>query len=815
MNASYNWLRAFVDFDLTPAALRDLITSRTATVDELVPLRADLAGIVVARVVESQPIPETRLTANRVDAGGPELLDVVCGAPNVAVGKLYPFAASGTTLPASGSKPGLTLGKRKIRGFLSNGMLCSQRELGLGADEDGIWELETDAAPGTPLVDAVGGGDTRIVVDVLPNRADLLSHAGLAREIAAATGLPMHLPEIPAADTDALVADAGPPPSVDIAVQVDDAEGAPRYAGRMVRGVRVGPSPRWLAERVEAVGGRSINNVVDATNYVMHELGQPMHAFDAAKIGGGRIVVRRARPGERITTLDGVERTLDDAMTVIADADRAQAVAGVIGGADSEVTETTRDLFLESARFDSRRTRATRRRLGVSTDASYRFERGVDFELAPFALERLTQVIVAVAGGTPGPAVDVYPAPVAARSLDLRVARVARLLGDPVPAEECARLLGSIGFGVVAGEEPGILRVAVPSWRADVEREVDLIEEVARLRGYDALSSDLRPYRASTVPEAPLAATSRRVREALVAAGLLETRAMPFVAGSADGYVRVLNPLAENEAHLRANVLESLARRAEYNLTHMQGNVRLFEIGAAFAPAKPGELPNEEYRIAALIMGARRPPHFTENEPPAFDEWDAKALGEMIAESAFPRASVVLSPVGQGDTLWAIEVDGETRGSVRRVPLDAPVWAAPAFGAELRLATIEAGAVAPAGENVHGGTIAAPPTRAAVPRYRPLPTTPAAERDLTLVVPTTVPAADVERVMRRAGGDILESLAVVAEFRGAGVPAGARALTWRLTFRHPERTLGTKEVEGRREKLLRTLESELGVKQRA
>ncbi|HET7458269.1 MAG TPA: phenylalanine--tRNA ligase subunit beta [Gemmatimonadaceae bacterium] len=818
MNASYAWLRAFVDFDHTPAALRDLITARTATVDELVPLRADLADIVVARVLESQTIPETHLTANKVDAGGPEPLDVVCGAPNVAVGKLYPFARSGTTMPALGSKPGLLLGKRKIRGFLSNGMLCSQRELGLGADEDGIWELDVDAAPGTPILDVLPVGDTRLVIDVLPNRPDLLSHVGLAREIAAATGLALRLPTMPqpAADSERESA-SGTAARPDVAVEVSDVEGAPRYAGRMMRGVRVGPSPAWLVERIEAVGGRSINNVVDATNYVMHELGQPLHAFDAAKLAGGRVVVRRARPGEHITTLDGATRILDEEMTVIADAERAQAIAGVIGGQDSEIGEATRDLFLESARFDPRRTRATRRRLNVSTDASYRFERGVDVELPPIALDRLTQVIAAVAGGTPGAVTDVYSARRAPRSLDLRVSRVARLLGDPVPAEEIAGLLASIGFGVAAGDSPGVLRVAIPSWRSDVDREVDLVEEVARLRGYDRLSDELRPYRASSVPEAPLAVTSRRVRASLVAMGLLETRAMPFVSADDElAFVRVRNPLAENEAFLRTEVLQSLARRAEHNLAHMQGNVRLFEIGAVFAPGGEGELPNEEYRVAALVMGQRRPPHFTEGEPPAYDQWDAKAIAEAVAEQAFPGSNVSLAPVPDQSSgaLWRIDVDGDDRGVVRRVALDAPVWAAPAFGVELRLASVESGAVAPAGENVHrAATLSS--SRPALRPYHPLPTTPAAERDVTLLVPNAVAAADVERVLHRAGGEILESVALVTEFRGAGVPDDARALTWRLTFRHPERTLSTKEVEGRREKLLRTLDSELGVKQRA
>ncbi|MFL5576123.1 MAG: phenylalanine--tRNA ligase subunit beta [Gemmatimonadaceae bacterium] len=815
MNASYDWLKAFVDFDLTPAELRDLITRRVATVDELVALRADLAPIVVARVAEAKRHPNSdHLWVTKVDAGGPELLDVVCGAPNVQQGKLYPFAPTGTVMPG-----GLRIERRKIRGETSNGMLCSARELGLGQEHDGIMELSVSAPPGTPFLRALPVGDTRLVLDVLPNRPDLLAHVGVAREIAAAVGRPLRLPEIPEA---APAGEGAAPPAAGVTavdVRVDDVAGAPRYAGRLVRGVTVGPSPAWLAARIEAVGGRPINNVVDATNYVMHELGQPLHAFDAAKLAGRRVVVRRARAGETLVTLDGVERALDPEMTVIADAERPQAVAGVMGGASSEVTDGTTDIFLESATFDPRRVRATRRRLGLSTDASYRFERGVDPELAPFALERVTQVLRAVAGGEPaGEAVDVYPVPRPPVALSLRTARIARLLGEPVPAEEAAALLGAVGFGVQPGDDDATLRVAVPSWRGDVVAEVDLIEEVARLRGYDSFSDELRPYRPGRVPDAPLHLTARRIREAMVAAGLLETRAMPFVAGDDAGYVRVLNPLAENEAHLRRSVLETLARRAEYNLAHMQRNVRLFEIGAVFAPddAGAGTLPREETRAAALVMGLRRPPHFTESDPPDFDEWDAKGVAERLAESAFPGAAIELRPAGGGgEVLWEVAVDGAVRGTVRRLSLDAPAWAAPAFGIEVELGVVDSGRVAPPGENAHVEPGTTPERPTPLPAYRPLPSMPPVSRDVTLLLPPAVRAADVERVIRDAAGEILESAAVTADYRGAELPAGTRAVTWKLTFRHPERTLRDKEVDGRREKLLRTLEAELGVIQRS
>ncbi|HKN65025.1 MAG TPA: phenylalanine--tRNA ligase subunit beta, partial [Gemmatimonadaceae bacterium] len=469
MNVSYEWLQALVPFHESPAKLRDLITSRVATVDELVPLRQDLAPIVVGRVVEAGRHPDSdHLWVTKVDAGTGTLLDVVCGAPNVEAGKLYPFAPTGTTMPN-----GLKIERRRIRGQTSNGMLCSPRELGLGDDHEGILELSVDAAPGTPFLKVMPAGDTKLVIDVMPNRPDLLSHLGVAREIAAAVDSPVALPTIDDANatipTPIRVRSEGHTGKVDVRVQEEGL--VRRYMAAVIRGIRVGPSPEWLVRRLEAVGSRSINNVVDATNYVLHELGQPTHAFDLQRLGGSVLVVRRARAGERITTLDGTERTLGDNMTVIADAERPQAVAGVMGGRDSEVSDATTDILLEVASFDPARTRAARRSLGLSTDASYRFERGVDPALAPVALERTVRLIIAVAGGRVDDApIDIYAGDVLPAPLALRVPRVRTILGEVVPADEVASLLRGVGFDARV-ESSDVVRVLTPSWRTDVKRE--------------------------------------------------------------------------------------------------------------------------------------------------------------------------------------------------------------------------------------------------------------------------------------------------------------------------------------------------------
>ena len=800
MNISYDWLRSLVPVDFSAAELRDLITARCATVDELVELRADLSAIVIGRVVQAARHPNSdHLWVTKVDAGGKELIDVVCGAANVTQGKLYPFAPVGTVLPG-----GLKLEKRKIRGETSSGMLCSARELGLGQDHEGIMELQIDVPPGTPFLKAVPVGDTRIVIDVTPNRPDLLSHLGVAREIAAATGVGVLADDerpaaVPSAASAAREGEVG-----GVTVRVDDPEGSPRYMGAVIRGVTVGPSPAWLVTRLEAVGARSINNIVDITNYVMHELGQPMHAFDLARLAGPAVIVRRAAAEERIVTLDGVERKLTPDMTVIADAERAQAVAGVMGGATSEVSETTRDIFLEVALFDPRRTRATRLSLGLSSDASYRFERGVDPELQPRALARAVGMIVDIAGGTgDGAPVDVRAATPVAKTVKVRIERVAKILGVPISAGECAGLLRSIGFANEKTERAAELLVTVPSWRVDIDREIDLIEEIARLRGFGTFPDELRPFRPGTTTDAPLVSIIRRIRTALVGAGLFEARAMPFVRGGDTGFVRVSNPLAEDEAYLRRSIMDTLARRAEHNLARMPGNVRLFEIGSVFVPGGPG-LPAESVHAAALIMGLRRPPHFTEPKPPAYDAWDAKGLAEALLDAAFHRTEYALE-AGTGEALWQIVVGGERIGSVSRVVLDAPVWAGQAFGVEIRLAPAPLDPAAPAQQARQDGSVV---------RYRPIPVTPAAEFDLALLVPLATTAAEVEVVIRRGAGELLERLELFDEFRGAGIPEDVRSVGWRLTFRHPDRTLRDKEVEARRDKLLRTLENELNVRQR-
>jgi len=803
MIVSRRWLEALLGQALDAGEAAAQLTMHAAAVDAVVPLHQDLGDIVIARVLEVRKHPNAdRLTLCRVDVGGPDgPVEVVCGAPNVQAGKVYPYAPVGGTLPG-----GVRLERKAIRGVESNGMLCSAKELGLGQDHSGILELATDAAPGTRFVDVVPVADHQIVIDVPASRPDLLCHKGVARELAASLGGVVKLPEIPSGQAVRRSGDATDRPPVrltsgegtvdGVRVSLEDAEGCPRYIAAVIRGVRVGPSPAWLVGRLGAVGQRPINNVVDATNYILLELNQPLHAFDLAKLRGPAVVIRRAKPNEKIVTLDGVARALTPEMTAICDAERPTIVAGVMGSAESEVTTATTDLVLECAYFQPTRIRRTRRALQLSSESSYRFERGIDLLGMPDAARRAIELIRAVAGGElREPPLDLWPQPVQEATIFLRPERVARLLGVGIERAEIERLLTSVGFFVAPKD--GRLAVQVPGWRPDVTREVDLIEEVARLKGYDAFPDELRPYRPGTVPDAVLEEAKARVREQLARAGLYEARTIPL--GPADGpeAVAIQNPLSADEAHLRRRLLPGLARRVEHNWANRNRDVRLFEVGTVFRMGKgEGEkgkgAPEEWHSVAGVITGSQRPPHWSDSaKVPDMDIWDLKRHFELAVEAAAPGCTVQAA-TGTGAGWVAVQRGGEVVGQAGSLEADSPVWAAPLFGFEVRLETA---------------------LRDVAP-YRPLPTQPPVERDVALLLPAGVTAAAVAAVLARAMGPLLERLEVFDEYRGAGVPAGQRSVAWHCTFRDPTRTLREREVDELLARGLKALEDELGVRRR-
>lgn len=785
MNASRRWLEAFLNQALDPKDVAARLGMLGAPVDAIEGVHHDLRELVVARVEAVRPHPNAdRLRVCTVNDGGDTPCNVVCGAPNVVAGASYPFARVGATLPG-----GLTIEKRKLRGEPSEGMLCSGRELGLSDDHDGLLTLETDAAPGTPLLSALPVDDERLVVDVTPNRADLNGHKGLARELAASYGVPFRLPVLPgtlAADIPPVARSAGPARAGAIEIRVHPGSGCSRFLGAVIRGVTIGVSPPWLRQRLQAVGMRSINNVVDATNYVMLELNQPLHAYDLQTLRGGRIEARAAEAGEPLRTLDGHERVLSAGMPAIADAQGVIGVAGVMGGESSEVTASTTDLFLECAWFDPRRVRAARRSLGLSTEASYRFERGVDLHAAPDAFRRALELLLKVAGGTiEGAPADVWPEPAHPPRIFLRLSRLAQVLGAELSLHAVERALVAVGATVVAKPDDNRLAVEPPGWRPDLTAEIDLIEEVARIHGYEQFPDQLRPFRPGLQVDAATETAATRVRDGLAALGLLEAVSLAMGPDGTGGGVRIINPLSADQAALRSELLPGLVRAAALNWDHQVRDIRLFEIGTVFHPGPVGRPPIEAVRVAGVISGARAPAHWTDGGHPAqFDRWDLKGYFESAVGLAYPGATVQV----EGDGWVARRPDGTAVGSARALAASAPPWAAALWGFEVELHPVG-----------WSGTT-----------YQAVPVLPAIVRDVALVVPDAVAAEAVRSRLEEASG-LVESVQIVDEFRGKGLKPGTRSVAFRLAFRTAERTLRDAEVDPVVQRVLVRLERELDV----
>jgi phenylalanyl-tRNA synthetase beta chain len=798
MNISYRWLTELVPgLTVSPEELAERLALLGFPVEEAFSFTQGLGDLIVARVVEAGPHPNAdRLTLCRVDAASGEELQVVCGAPNVRTGGVYPFIPVGGVLP-----DGMKIRKAKIRGEHSNGMLCSPREIGLGTDHSGLLELTGDYEPGTSFVTALGLDDTRMDVEVTANRGDLLSHVGLARELMAGDG-GVELPPIPGApEVDVRLVSDPERVQVDGIVVRTEAPGlSRRFLGAVVRGVRVGPSPDWLQMRLRAVGLRPINNVVDATNYVLAELGQPLHAYDLQRLEGPEVVVRRARQGEPVETLDGEDRKLDESMLVISDAAKTVNVAGIMGDETSSVTTDTVDVFLECAHFEPASVRATKKALGIPSDAAYRFERFVDPGGQERALRRCLEIILSTAGGTLHPQVaDVHPRPWKPASVKLRLGRVEHLLGIPFEASAVQDLLIPLGFRCTSDPE-GTMEVEVPSWRgADVTREVDLIEEVARRHGFHRFPEDLKPFRPGTVPDHPLFILEDRLRDHLCAAGFFEAQTPAFVPAP-EGEVRLLNPLSREEPVLRRELVPSLLRRLEYNLARGNRDVRLFELATSFHRRPVDDAPAfEEPRVAVVATGRRAPAHWSRGEE-ALDIWDLKGLLESVVELTWGGPAQVRPgevegfPGVPGATLQV--VSGEDRvlgggGVVSPGALDVPPWAGQVLALELTL---------PSAPRMDSTVVA-----------RALPSFPAVERDLAVVVPVETAAAAVEAVARDAAGDDLESIQIFDVYEGEGLPVGTRSLAFRFRFRSPERTLTDDEVDRATRRITNRLGEELGV----
>jgi phenylalanyl-tRNA synthetase beta chain len=764
MKVLLSWLREFAPFDGDPVALGDTMSDLGMAVESLDRLDAGLEPFRVARVLATRPLPRAeRVQLVDVDPGDGGPLQIVCGAFNMATGDLVPMAPVGTTMP-----DGRDIGRRKVMGEWSNGMLCSAAELGLGTDASGILVLPDGLEPGAPLVEALGlAGDVRYDLEINPNRPDAMSVAGVARDVAGRLGLPFRLPE-PAP------AEAGDPAGGRATVEILDPDACGRFVARVLDGVSVAPSPPAVAARLTLAGMRPINSVVDASNYVMLELGQPNHAYDLARLAGRRIRVRRARAGESLETLDGVTRALVDGDLLICDGDDAPiGLAGVMGGASTEIGPSTTEVLLELAWFAPMAVARTAKRLGLRTEASARFERGCDPEVLELAAARFAE-LVAPSGARLAPGVIDERGNLPERPrLRVRTARVNALLGTELVDDDVARHLRPIGFTADL-VEPGVHEVVVPSFRPDTATETDVVEEVGRHHGYSRIAKTVPAItRAGSLTEAQR--DRRRARDVLVGLGLCEAMPVPFLApgdleraGLDPHGLRLANPLAAEESVLRTSLLPGLLKALSYNASHRNGDVALFEVGHVYRPPLDGaRLPDEREHLGAAMAGS--------GAEAAVEVWrvlaDAlRVSADLVADDAVP---------GLHPTRTArIEAAGTPIGAVGEV--DPDVAAAHDLDGRVGWLEVDLGALSDLAR--------------ARRAYRHVSRYPSSDVDLAFEVDERTPAAAVEATLRDAGGPLLESVRLFDVFRGAQVAPGRRSLAYRLRFQAPDRTLTDEEL---------------------
>jgi phenylalanyl-tRNA synthetase beta chain len=774
MRVSYEWLSDFVNLDgVTPKEAAEVLTRLGVEVESLNVI--DLSEIVVGKVLEQIPHPKSRnpLWVHQVDLGD-HVQQIIAGAPNAVPGSLVPVALPGTTVPN-----GKLVKDMNIAGYKASGMLCSAEELLLGDDHSGILILSS-GKPGDPLTSVIPS-QAIMEAEVTSNRPDCMGHLGVARELAAGLDRPMERDFMPA-----FTGTADPPGRDLVDVSIDEPELCSRYIGGVIRGVKVGPSPEWLQRRLRACGVRPINNVVDITNYVLLEYAQPLHAFDLAKLAGPKIQVRRARAGEKLPCLDGVERDLTEEMLVIADAERPVAIAGVIGGEESAVTEGTTDILLEAATFSGPSVRQTARELGIRTEASARFEKGLPAELALAGARRAASLIAELAGGSVHREwADVYPRPQEPVRVRFRPALVDEVLGVHVPLEEAESILKRLNFHVRALED-GEWDVLPPVFRLDVTIPEDLVEEVGRVYGYDRVPPTLPGRRReSWIPAAP--SIGRRLddaREVLAGAGFNETWNPALVSGRlleglrVDAHaMRVSNALSDDMDTLRTSLLPSLVGAVALNRDRGRQDVRVFEIASAFlAPVRDKtEQPDEPMRLAVVATAGPSADAGRTTFYAMKSVLDACLAAVGAPTCTYQRGAQELFHPGR---CAAVVLEGRLLGYIGELH---PTVAS-AFKVDGRLVALE---------------IDVEPALAAsrIPRAQPLPRFPAIERDLAVVVEDHIAAGALLATIKESGGGFLEQARAFDEYHGPQVPEGHKSVAFTLTFRSPERTLTDAEVD--------------------
>lgn len=795
MQVSLNWLQTHIDLSgYTTAQLSDLLTFAGIEVEGIEEKGVASDKVIVAQIQSFEQHPNAdKLSVCQVDDGSGSPRQIVCGAKNFKAGDKVPLALPGAALPG-----GFEIKEGKLRGVDSLGMMCSGKELGIGEDTGGLWILDSSLPVGKPINQIVES-DTLFDLEITPNRSDLLSHLGLARELAALTGLPLK------GERDHTQATSKAHAAKTEEVTLEATDGCPYYTARIIKGVKVGPSPSWLKARLESIGLRPINNIVDVTNYVMMEMGQPLHAFDLDKLHGG-IVVRRAKEGEKILALDGQEYTLLTEDLVIADHQRPVAIAGVMGGEETGVVEGTANILLEAAYFTPSEVRRTARRLGLHSDSSYRFERGQDPHQVHGASDLAVKLILTIAGGSAEDFLKAAgEAPQLVHDIELDETRAHRLLGMPdLPMDEAHAILEKLGLAKLSASKEKS-RWSIPSYRLDLQRSVDLVEEVARVIGLDRVPAKFTAAFAQGDATDKAYDHAMQLRQALAHRGFHEAQTLRLVStaqtndalGNPTGGVAALkNPLSEDHTTLRPSIVPGLLASAALNIRQGADRLRLFEIGRVFLKM-PNGMVREEERLSILLSGPVSPSSWHAREPKAADIFDLRGLVESL-----PGVSAIeIKPLKDSGTFLLhseLKAGNRVLGWIAQVhPARARQLDArdPVYVCELLLSALRQGSSGPA-------------------KFTDLPRFPGMSRDVAFEIAADVPNAKVAAFFSSVKEPLLISTALFDVFTdptGTKLPADRKSLAWTLTYRSPEKTLETAEVDATHARILAALEKALPV----
>lgn len=779
MRVSYKWLQDYVDIEISPEELAKKLTMAGIEIDEIEYSGKDISNVVVAKVLACEKHPGSKhLSICQVD-DGKEKRTVICGAPNVAAGQTVPLALPGATLPG-----GKKITVAQVAGVESHGMICSAAELGIDESANaGIMVLPEELTLGQDIVEALGLDDAVLILELTPNRADCHGVLNVAREVAAITGKHFHQPVIQ-------YSEKGPDINTLTKIEVQDPDLCPRYTGRLVQGVKIGPSPLWMQQYLRAAGMRPINNVVDISNFVLMETGQPLHTFDYQQLAGRQIIVRRARDGEMMTTLDKKDRILDKDNLMICDAGRPVCIAGVMGGLDTEVTEATKDVLIESAYFDPVSIRRTSRRFGLASEAASRFEKGLDIEGCDFASRRCAQLLVDLCGGTAARGmIDVSKHKYVKKQITLRIKRVNDILGTAYDRKEIAEVMQALAFPVeIKGDE---ITVGVPSYRLDITEEIDLIEEVARIRGYDTIKACLPNESGSCGQKTPKQKALDKLRLLCSAKGLREAVNYSFIsprdldklALSADHPWRqvltIMNPLNEEQSIMRTSLLPGLLHTLEKNYSRRNLDLLLFEYGSCFFP-KENDLPDEVPTLAIALSG--KVPGGWNGADEALDYFYLKGLFEEIILELGAGACTFKAqneePYLHPGKSAAIFFQGQKIGIIGEVhPL-----VGEAFGLEKAAVVLEI------------ALSAVFEAASVISKCRELPKYPAVTRDIALIGSNDIAAADIEAAIYQKGGPFLRRVELFDLYDKPPIPEGSRSLAFALSFQDYERTLTDSEI---------------------